>query len=887
MSKINKVIFPEYTLDMIENVMSLRKPQKQSVKILDSILDDIKLSKDIDLQSAQDSIHDVFPIFKDFEHPFVSLTFALATGVGKTKLTGAFITYLYTQKNIRNFFVVAPSLTIYNKLKNDLGNPAADNEKYVFRGVGCFSVQKPKIWADDDYRNKPLLAIQPAESINIYIFNISKFNSEDRQMKSVNEYLDGSFYDYLRSLDDLVVIMDESHHYRAAQSMEAINNLQPVLGLELTATPQVQQGKNVKLFENVVYEYPLSKAIKDGYTRTPYALTRKDIKSYNFNDDELDMTMINDGITHHENIKLELIQYSHNNGKKLVKPFMLIVCKDTAHAQKIFEYVKSNAFMEGKYADKVIMVHSNQKGAEKEENVQLLLDVEKTENPIEIVIHVNMLKEGWDVNNLYTIVPLRTATSKILREQTVGRGLRLPYGKRTGDKLVDSVTITAHDKFDEIISEAQSGDSILNADGIIYADYEQKKKIAVVQLSIDTDKERADILEAAGLDSTNEENRQTYNTAKQIITNAVQQHIKKANNKVTLSQVREAVERDHGEQFREDTDLQKIIELMFGVTGNNIVDRIQEKTMFIPKIRTEQIGKEQYIIQDFDLDLSNMVYVPIRNDLLVKNMIDSLEETYTLKGRVIDYNTEKPEKLLVDWIRKINEIDYEKCPKLIQKIVLQFLTHYRAKYTEQEVRSMCIMEHQDIIEKFKTQLIQHLAVKYDGIVDIVTGIETIVQGYYVDISDGVQNIAVAPKTGQSIKSIVYEGSRKSITDYFKFDSNPERLFALACDNSDEVIWWLRPAAKQFNITYNRGHEYRPDFVVETSDKYYLVEIKDREKVNDPKVLAKKERAIQYCKVATEYNKAHAHKGFEYLFIPDDQISSSSSFNTLLARFREK
>ena len=119
MSKINKVIYPEYTLDMIENVMSLRKPQKQSVKILDSILDDIKLSKDIDLQAAQDNIHDVFPIFKNFEHPFVSLTFALATGVGKTKLMGAFITYLYTQKNIRNFFVVAPSLTIYNKLKND------------------------------------------------------------------------------------------------------------------------------------------------------------------------------------------------------------------------------------------------------------------------------------------------------------------------------------------------------------------------------------------------------------------------------------------------------------------------------------------------------------------------------------------------------------------------------------------------------------------------------------------------------------------------------------------------------------------------------------------------------------------------------------------------
>lgn len=59
------------------------------------------------------------------------------------------------------------------------------------------------------------------------------------------------------------------------------------------------------------------------------------------------------------------------------------------------------------------------------------------------MIHVNMLKEGWDVNNLYTIVPLRTAASKILREQMVGRGLRLPYGERTGDRDVDAVMLTA------------------------------------------------------------------------------------------------------------------------------------------------------------------------------------------------------------------------------------------------------------------------------------------------------------------------------------------------------------------------------------------------------------------------------------------------------------
>src|ERR1700738_3437521 len=67
-----------------------------------------------------------------------------------------------------------------------------------------------------------------------------------------------------------------------------------------------------------------------------------------------------------------------------------------------------------------------------QETIEKLLKVENTDEPTEIVIHVNMLKEGWDVTNLYTIVPLRAANARTLIEQSIGRGLRLPYGKRTG-----------------------------------------------------------------------------------------------------------------------------------------------------------------------------------------------------------------------------------------------------------------------------------------------------------------------------------------------------------------------------------------------------------------------------------------------------------------------
>ena len=109
----------------------------------------------------------------------------------------------------------------------------------------------------------------------------------------------------------------------------------------------------------------------------------------------------------------------------------------------------------------MIQVHSKQSGEERDDVVEELLTVERSDNPTEIVVHVNMLKEGWDVTNLYTIVPLRAASSRTLVEQSTGRGLRLPYGVRTGVPAVDTLTIVAHDKFQEIVDYAREPSSVL------------------------------------------------------------------------------------------------------------------------------------------------------------------------------------------------------------------------------------------------------------------------------------------------------------------------------------------------------------------------------------------------------------------------------------------
>lgn len=474
----------------IKNRLSLRPPQTESLNILAELADKLELKKNADLNAELEKVKSFYPTCADFERDFPSLCFALATGVGKTRLMGAFITYLCLAKGFKNFFVLSPNLTIYNKLITDLSDTS--HPKYVFCGIGEFVHQRPRIITGDNYNDFRQTLMFEKSEINISLFNISKINAETRggtppRIKRLSECLGESYFNYLSNLDDLVLLMDESHHYRADRGMQVINELKPVLGLELTATPQVERGGAIK-FKNVVYEYSLAKAIKDGFLKEPAVATRRDFDPSNYSAEDLDRIKLEDGIRLHEDTKVALDIYSRNAKAETVKPFVLVVAKETNHAGKLKELIVSKSFFKGYYADKVMEIHSNQKGGEKEENIAQLLSLESPDNTIEIVIHVNMLKEGWDVTNLYTIIPLRTAASQTLREQTIGRGLRLPYGKRTGSDKVDKLTIVAHDRFQEIVDEANKPDSIIRLENIIQidpAELNQQKEVVTSVSSIE------------------------------------------------------------------------------------------------------------------------------------------------------------------------------------------------------------------------------------------------------------------------------------------------------------------------------------------------------------------------------------------------------------------
>lgn len=894
---MSKAAFLEYTVDYISGAMSLRKPQKESLVRLDNILSHVKLNKSNDILDSLKEVNTLYPTCTSFERNFMSMTFALATGVGKTRLMGAFIAYLYTNKDIHNFFVVAPGTTIYEKLIDDLGNPG--NPKYVFKGLSCF-VNPPNIITGGDYLESNAFE----SNINIYIFNIDKFNKEGSKMRAINETFGESFYQKLSSLSDLVVIMDESHHYRAEQGAAAIDDLKPVMGLELTATPVVMKNTKAILFKNVVYEYPLSQSIADGYTRTPFAMARTDLEAYNFGDEQIDKLMLADGIKRHEEYKVQLATYAANNNKPLVKPFAMVVCKNTDHANWVYEYITSDEFFGGKYKNKTIVVHSKQRGAAAEASMRALLSVERTDNPIEILIHVDKLKEGWDVNNLYTIIPLRTAASKVLREQMVGRGLRLPYGERVGDENLDSVTLTAHDKFKEIIDEAKKGDSIFKAGNVIVVKNEEENLTSTqVQQNMfedqdsdlnsiyqctDMDKNNSnDVLLARFIETVNSVARDTINQYGEELSRFGEkqdaQEVSKQKKSETTAKVIEQIvkDKDLAEIYNENTN--SLFNFIDVKVEKAIVKSI-EKFIPIPRIKITDDGVEDCKFLDFDLDVSVFRHVPTESSIILQNL-ENLSDRKIISGNSINFEEYIPEREILAELRKKPEVDYESYSELIQKLINTVIHHYEFQYKTQGMKNIVMMNKLDIARKIYEQMMQHFYVG-SGLIneEVVDVCNRNIAPHYtsrkeLDLHDTFE--------AKEIGSILFTGIKYGVHDRAKFDSKPERDFAAILEyegNAGNVIQWLRPAPMEFNITYNRGKRYEPDFVVETKDVIYLVEIKGEDKLYDPDVIAKKERSKKYCETVTAWNTANGYKPWKHLFIPSMSVKVTSTLAALAAVF---
>lgn len=913
-------------VNTIANRLSLREPQRDSLKILDRVLEISNLTKGADTKQILEIIQSEFPAVKDFERAFPSLCFSLATGVGKTRLMGAFIAYLHRFYGVKNFFVVAPNLTIYNKLHQDF---TQNTPKYVFKGISEFAQNQPEIVTGDNYESGLGAHGNLFSKVVINIFNIAKITAKDggklakddarrsvARVRRLIETIGESYFDFLASKEDLVVIMDESHRYRASAGWEALNDLKPVLGLELTATPQVERnGKSVP-FKNVIYDYPLACAIRDGYVKEPAVATRENFNPKQYSADELEKIKLHDAVCIHESRKASLQIYADNKGVKTVKPFILVVATDTKHSAELKGYMESPEFFEGRYAGKILEINSATSGAEKDENIDKLLTVEDPNNPVEIVIHVNMLKEGWDVTNLYTIVPLRAANSKTLVEQSIGRGLRLPYGKRTGEPEVDTLTIVSHDKFQEIVDYANDPNSLIRKTVIVGKDVpESGTSVVKIENPIDAIINAAsqEITPSAGgeespivsgvpqeksiIERTAEKHKFESESEKNIaritkeIISANFENLagveKLSDEKVKERIVKEVKDRLARSQVQTEMNLDDTSKADIEKTVQNTIGLVQETTINIPRVIITPKGESRRKFTDFKLNTSSLQkFSRVSRDITIRQLQSNVG--FIIEAEELDYE-ETPERNIVSALMDLDDIPYDDNNSVINSIAKQYADFVRSYESDEvEVKKIVLFNRREIAKFLHDELFNHeetVEIEYQA---------TVSKGFRIASSKSFKytrdtqklNFRNSAFTKKDIKNYLFVGYKKSLFPELNFDSDPERRFSAILEDSPQVSRWFKPTTNDIMIFYESGKEYEPDFIVETDNKMLLVEIKAEKDVNDSGVQNKASAAKLWCQYASEHALKNGGKAWKYLLIPDIEVLSNATLDALTSKFEK-
>lgn len=887
--------------------LSLRPPQAESlarlVRAIEAAPELLKHGKDVAALLA--TLKAEFPTLADFEREFPSLCFSLATGVGKTRLMGAFIAYLHLAHGINNFFVLAPNLTIYNKLITDF---TRNTPKYVFKGIAEFAQQPPLIITGDNYdQTGAAVDEQPqgfGHDVRVNIFNISKINSEVRggkepRIKRMREVLGDSYFNHLANLPDLVLLMDESHRYRASAGVRAINELKPLFGLELTATPFVESAKGPVPFKNVVMDYPLARAMEEGFVKEPAVVTQRNFKASDHTPEEMEKIKLEDGVRLHETTKVELLTYARENGVQVVKPFMLVIARDTTHAGQLLALLESEAFYEGRYVGKVIQVDSSRTGAEEEAMVTRLLAVESVDEPTEIVIHVNMLKEGWDVTNLYTIVPLRAANARTLIEQSIGRGLRLPYGKRTGVAAVDRLNIIAHDKFQEIIDEANRGDSPIRLQQInLDAPSGEDKKVSVqiasgaaAQLGLTDAPPAVDPASAAAYSGkvkpaptpvfTTEAQKQAARIAIEVIGKLeTQRDLVPSSGALLTPEVQKVIEAEVAERLKpmQGNLLADVGDAIPALDLSSVVAKTTEivvqQTIDIPRIAVVPKGKVTTGFHPFSLDVSQLRLQPGEREI-VGQMLRTNEQ-FTLAAE-IGLKEQRSENYIVHELVDFDDIDYFTHADLLYDLAGQMVRHLRSYLSEAEAVSVLDRDRRLIAREIHAQMMEHFfeeATEFE--VQVTRGFtELKLCNYTATAGQAPRHFRETVEDVNRIKKMLFSGFTKCLYPLQKFDSDTERRFAVILERDTDK--WFKPAKGQFQLFYKLGNEqpeYIPDFVAETNSTLFMVETKARGDINTQEVQAKTAAALQWCRHASNFTASVGGKPWKYLLVPHDEVNES-------------
>ena len=426
-----------------------------------------------------------------FDEDWLRLVIKMATGSGKTKVMSLLLAWAYFHKLYeidselaRNFLLITPNIIVLERIKTDFGGLKIFYQDPVLPENGY----EGRNWQDDFqitlHLQDDLTAISPTG--NIFLTNIHRVYEGDIKEASISdddltEYFLGAkpvsktneslveLSSVVREIDELIVFNDEAHHIHDPKmawfkSIQDINNKlkqkgrQISLQLDCTATPKHDNGG---IFVQTISDYPLVEAIHQGIVKTPVLPDQASRAKLQ----EKQSAIFTEKYEDYINLGIEEWRKTSKELKPTRKKAILfIMTDDTKNCDEVQVYLEKN------YPDlkgKVLTIHTNKsgdisekvKGKDKEELDRLRREaniIDSIESPYTVIVSVLMLKEGWDVKNVTTIVGLRaySAAANILPEQTLGRGLRRMFFGR--DDVEEYVSVTGTPAFMEFVESIKA-----------------------------------------------------------------------------------------------------------------------------------------------------------------------------------------------------------------------------------------------------------------------------------------------------------------------------------------------------------------------------------------------------------------------------------------------
>jgi type III restriction enzyme len=396
-------------IDTIEAAMDLRRPNREAIEEVAKVLDG----------APEEAL----------------FVLDMATGVGKTYAAAGLIEYLYGA-GVRNIVIVTPGTAVQAKT---VGNFTPGHRKYV-KGMAS----NPAVITIDD-AGRGVIANDLADENRLKIFVVTvqsllRPNTESsRRAYNPHESVGIGLYQYLQGRDDVVVVADEYHVYSSVSAKKfaaALHELHPLATIGVTATPDPSTPS-----DQIIYAYPLADAIADGYVKIPVLVARSDGVA--------DLrTQLADGIALLERKRIAVLEYARRTKKPPIEPVMLVVAQSIQDAIEIADILAEPTMLGS--AGAVLTVTSDQPDA----TLARVEELDAPGNAFRAVVSVNMLREGWDCKAVYVIAAVRAMESQLLTEQILGRGLRLPFGTRTGVQMLDTVEVLSHHKFRDLLKSA-------------------------------------------------------------------------------------------------------------------------------------------------------------------------------------------------------------------------------------------------------------------------------------------------------------------------------------------------------------------------------------------------------------------------------------------------